>query len=141
LQCSFKIVIFDHFQVLADFWSNGKTICAVQYYIGTMITDRKVKVSKKIKNDQSVGLHGSIISKKTRARICKRLRSPAYVLAWRADTTNRVVVPAGQAGNRFLDPLKGLQIRAQTFCCLWYWLLPHTTPLTNTGNAQRLYLS
>ncbi len=37
---------------------------------------------------------------------------PAYV-AWRAGTTNRVVVPARQAGNRFLGSLKGLQIRAQ----------------------------
>jgi hypothetical protein len=56
-----------------------------------------------------------------RARICKRLRSPgidseesippAYV-AWRANTTNMVVVPARQAGNRFLGSLKGLQIRA-----------------------------
>ncbi len=45
------------------------------------------------------------------ARICNRLtslginseesRPPAYV-AWRAGTTNRVVVPARQAGNRFL---------------------------------------
>jgi hypothetical protein len=44
-------------------------------------------------------------------RICKRLWSPgidseesispAYV-AWRASTTNRVIVPARQAGNRFL---------------------------------------
>ncbi len=38
--------------------------------------------------------------------------SPAY-LAWRASATNRVVVPARQAGNRFLCSLKGLQIRAQ----------------------------
>jgi hypothetical protein len=30
-----------------------------------------------------------------------------------ADMTNRVVVPACQAGNRFLGSLKGLQIRAQ----------------------------
>jgi hypothetical protein len=37
---------------------------------------------------------------------------PAYV-AWRVGTTNRVVVPARQAGNRFLDSLKDLQIRAQ----------------------------
>jgi hypothetical protein len=36
---------------------------------------------------------------------------PAYV-AWRAITTNRVVVPARQAGNRFLGSVKGLQIRA-----------------------------
>ncbi len=31
---------------------------------------------------------------------------------WRASTTNRVIVPARQAGNRFLGSLKGLQIRA-----------------------------
>ncbi len=59
-----------------------------------------------------------------RARICKRLWSPgidseesilpAYV-AWRASTSKRVVVPAHQAGNRFLGSLKGLQIRAQEF--------------------------
>jgi hypothetical protein len=63
-----------------------------------------------------------------RARICKSLWSPgidsddsippAYV-AWRVGTTNRVVVPARQAGNRFLGSLKGLQIRdAQLSCCL-----------------------
>ncbi len=58
------------------------------------------------------------------ARICKRLRSPGidseesippvYVASWRAGTTNRVVAPARQAGNRFLGSLKGLQIRALT---------------------------
>jgi hypothetical protein len=57
-----------------------------------------------------------------RARICKRLWSPgieseesispAYV-AWRAGTPNMAVVPARQAGNRFLGSLKRLQIRAQ----------------------------
>jgi hypothetical protein len=36
---------------------------------------------------------------------------PAYV-AWRAGMSNRVVVPACQARNRFLGSLKGLQIRA-----------------------------
>ncbi len=55
------------------------------------------------------------------ARICKRLRSPesdskkslppAYV-AWRAGTSNRVIIPARQAGNRFLGSLQVLQIRA-----------------------------
>ncbi len=60
--------------------------------------------------------------KSTRARICKRLKSPgidfkgfflpAYIV-WRAGTSNRVVVPARQAGYRFLCFLKGLQIRAQ----------------------------
>jgi hypothetical protein len=56
-----------------------------------------------------------------RARICKRLCSPGTDseesippahLFWRAGTTNRVAVPARQAGNRFLGPLKGLQMRA-----------------------------
>ncbi len=57
-----------------------------------------------------------------RARICKRLRRPgidsedsippAYV-AWRAGTTNKVIVPARQAENRFLGSTKGLQIRAE----------------------------
>jgi hypothetical protein len=51
----------------------------------------------------------------TRARICKRLRSPGIdseksipldYVAWRAGTTNRVVVPARQAGNRFRGSLK-----------------------------------
>jgi hypothetical protein len=37
--------------------------------------------------------------------------SPAYV-AWRASTTNRVVVLARQAGNQFLGSFKGLQIWA-----------------------------
>jgi hypothetical protein len=58
---------------------------------------------------------------KTRARICKRSRRlgidsedtilPVYV-AWRPGTTNRVVVTARQAGNRFLGSLQILQIRA-----------------------------
>jgi hypothetical protein len=57
-----------------------------------------------------------------RARICKRLRRPGIdsedsippaCVAWRAGTTNRVVVQACQAGYQFLGSLKGLQIRAQ----------------------------
>ncbi len=36
---------------------------------------------------------------------------PAFVVC-RAGTSNRVVVPVRQAGNRFLGSLKGLQIRA-----------------------------
>jgi hypothetical protein len=52
------------------------------------------------------------------ARICKRLWSPGIdseestppgYVAWRAGTTNRVAVPARQAGNRFLGSLKHLQ--------------------------------
>jgi hypothetical protein len=56
-----------------------------------------------------------------RSRIFKRLRSPgidsnesippAYI-TWRDGTSNRVVVPARQAWNRFLGSLKGLQIKA-----------------------------
>jgi hypothetical protein len=63
----------------------------------------------------------NIIVRNSWARIFKPLWSPgidakesiptAYV-AWRAGTSNRVVVPARQAGNRFLGSLKGLQIRA-----------------------------
>jgi hypothetical protein len=49
---------------------------------------------------------------KNRARIFKRLRRPGNDVAWRAGTTNRVVVQARQAGNRFLGSLQGLQIRA-----------------------------
>jgi hypothetical protein len=37
--------------------------------------------------------------------------SPAYVV-WRAGTKNRVVVPARQAGNRYLVSLKDLRIPA-----------------------------
>ncbi len=35
-----------------------------------------------------------------------------FCVAWRVVTLNRVVVPARQAGNRFLGYLKGLQILA-----------------------------
>ncbi len=48
--------------------------------------------------------------------ICERLRNPGndsekidFAKAWRAGTTNKVVVPVRQAGNRFLGSLKGLQ--------------------------------
>jgi hypothetical protein len=54
------------------------------------------------------------MSNEARVRICKHLRSlgidskesilPAYV-AWLAGTSNRVVVPARQAENRFLPGL------------------------------------
>jgi len=57
----------------------------------------------------------------SRARICKRLGSRNRFLIIdfmksipRASTSNRLVVPARQAGNRFLGSLKGLQIRAQS---------------------------
>jgi hypothetical protein len=41
---------------------------------------------------------------------------PADVI-WRAGTSNRVLSPVRQAGNRFLGSVKGLQIRTLlTFC-------------------------
>ncbi len=40
------------------------------------------------------------------------MRNPPAYVAWRAGTTYRVVVSAREAGNRFLDSLKDLQIRA-----------------------------
>jgi hypothetical protein len=57
-----------------------------------------------------------------RARICKRLSSPgidfaSLFVAWWAGTTNRVIVPGCQAGNRFLGSFKGLQIRARDKVC------------------------
>ncbi len=36
---------------------------------------------------------------------------PLAYVAWRAGTSSRVVVPARQAGNRFLGSLKSIQIR------------------------------
>ncbi len=41
---------------------------------------------------------------------------PAYVV-WRAGSSNRVVVPARQAGNRFPGSSKCLQIRARAGQC------------------------
>ncbi len=92
-----------------------------------------------------------------RARICKRLRSPgidskesipdskesisdfkestrdfkesippAYE-AWRAGTSHRVVIPASQAGNRFLSSLKGLQIRALNNRRCWPFAAPENS--------------
>jgi hypothetical protein len=55
------------------------------------------------------------------APVCQRLSSPGMdseesipqaFVAWWPSSTNRVVVPARQAGNRFLGSSKGLQIRA-----------------------------
>jgi hypothetical protein len=70
------------------------------------------------RNRVRIGLY---IYRTPRARISKLLWSPgidsnesippAYV-AWRAGTTNKVVAPVRKAGNRFMDSLKGLQMRA-----------------------------
>jgi hypothetical protein len=70
----------------------------------------------------------------------KRLRSPgidskesalqpAYV-AWRAGTSNSVVVPARQAGNRFLGSLK--------FYKFWLWLLVTALPYHCGGGVFKL---
>ncbi len=45
-----------------------------------------------------------------------RIRQPMSYAAWRAGTSNRVVLSARQAGNRFLGSLKGLKIRALDCC-------------------------
>ncbi len=87
-------------------------------------TESRARICKRLRNRfrQAGNLFlGSLKGYKFRTRICKRSRRsgidsedsipPAYV-AWRAGTTNRVVVPARQAGNRFLGSFKGLQIRA-----------------------------
>ncbi len=76
-----------------------------------------------------------------RARICKHLRSPGIDskesippvnVAWRAGTSNRVVVPACQAGNQFLGSLKCLQIRARFLC-------GGAQPTSKNKNSQALY--
>jgi hypothetical protein len=75
------------------------------------------------------------------ARICKSLRSPginskesvppAYV-AWWAGTSNRVLVLARQAGNRFLGSLKCLQIGALSSRKLaLYWSFFHAADGVN----------
>ncbi len=45
-------------------------------------------------------------------RIDSTESSPQAYIVWRAGTSNRFVVPARKAGNRFLGSLKGLQIQA-----------------------------
>ncbi len=65
----------------------------------------------------------------SRACICKRLWSPgidseelgppAHV-DWRASTTNRVIIPAGQAGNRFFTNTDSVWYRT---CCKGFWVL------------------
>jgi hypothetical protein len=70
----------------------------------------------------------------TRARICERLRSPEIdsaglcSLADRYYTSNKVIVLARQAGNRFLGSLKGLKIRAQFQCVVAQPLLEELLP-------------
>ncbi len=73
------------------------------------------------------------------ARIWKRLRSPGIdsresipltYVAWLVCTSNRVIVPARQAGNRFLGSLKGLQIRAL-----------HSMPLSLLSEKAQWHLS
>jgi hypothetical protein len=65
-------------------------------------------------------LHSGPAGDESRAPICKRLRNPGIdskasippaFVAWRSGTSNRVVIPVRQAGNRFLGSLKGVQIR------------------------------
>ncbi len=64
--------------------------------------------------EKLAGTNNAISALFSRARICKRLWITASLcIAWRAGTTNRVVVPAPRLhGNRFMGSLKDLQIRA-----------------------------
>jgi hypothetical protein len=93
--------------------------------IGLSYRPARARICKRLWSpgiDSEESISPAYVAWQARARICKRLWSPeieseesiqlTYV-AWRAGTTNRVVVPARQAGNRFLGSLKGLQIRAQ----------------------------
>ncbi len=91
-------------------------------FIYTVTLRQLLKIDDCAKNDPSYYfLTANVIAMGLKwiwARICKRLWSPgidseesmllAYV-AWRAGTTNRIVVPVLQAGNRFLGSLKGLK--------------------------------
>jgi hypothetical protein len=56
----------------------------------------------------------------------QRIDSPVYA-AWRAGTSNRVVIPAHQAGHRFLSSLKGLQIRALNNRHCWPFAAPENS--------------
>ncbi len=93
-----------------------------EYVYGFRSVSKKDKFIEAASNVNSFSLFKEVgtIQGKLWARICKFLRSPridskesippAYV-AWRAGTSNRVVLPARHAGNRFLGSLKGLQLR------------------------------
>jgi hypothetical protein len=83
----------------------------VRRHIGAKILEQSMGA----RNQVGIGLS----YRSALARICERLWSPEiesedsnFVAHWRASTTNTVVVPARQAGNRFLGSLKSLQIRA-----------------------------
>ncbi len=67
----------------------------------------------------------------------QELIPPAYV-AWRAGKTNRLVVPARQAGHRFLGSLKGLQIRAQV-CLLYNFVIVFTSSFLLFRQEQTNY--
>jgi hypothetical protein len=80
-----------------------------------------------------------------RARTCKRLWSDSEEsisptnVAWRDGTKKWVVVPARQAGNRFLVSLKGLQIPAQMS---WLPFFHSTIPQSifcHSSNQQYLF--
>jgi hypothetical protein len=65
------------------------------------------EVEEKLAGSGTINAISALLS---RARICKRhWILPAYA-AWRAGTTNRVVILGPQAGIRFLGSSKGVQI-------------------------------
>ncbi len=89
--------------------------CSVTFAINILMQSSRPAIRDLVLNICSFPISTAPIEE-IRAQICKRLRSPgidskesiqaAYV-AWRPGTSNRVLVPARQAGNRFLGSLKG----------------------------------
>jgi hypothetical protein len=98
----------------------------LNFYLGRRISSRAKTIQMSSLTNQNHKLSTTQIwyfktFKEPRARINKRIWSPginpkelippAY-LAWRAGTSNMIVVPSRLAGNQFLGSLKGLQIQA-----------------------------
>jgi hypothetical protein len=63
---------------------------------------------------------------------------PTYEVL-RAGTSNWVIVPARQAGNRFLGSLKGLQIPALLYTP-WWWVRLEGLPKWEAGRYMALLL-
>jgi hypothetical protein len=95
-----------------------------------------------------------------RARICKRVRSPGIVskesippayVAWRASTTNRIIVPARQVAGKIssLESIPGLlkRLKIQALAAIWIKNDPLCTlseppphhHISDEGNSCLLY--
>ncbi len=89
-------IIQEAWTVLLNFKEPGNRFQGIDSAILCSLSDLSLSISKRL---WSPGIDS------------EESISPAYV-AWRASTTNRVFVPARQAGNRYMGSFKGLQIRA-----------------------------